>query len=299
MAVAGALASQPRALWRGQFGLAGRILTVDADDVASAHMLQAAYAHALEPRPRIPDHAASLRRLGDGRLHVRFDRRPLPAADARHATALLSAYYAAKEVFARFAAADPSHIAFYGSLIAVNGEAFLILGPTTIGKTLLALHLALQGAKFLGDETAVLDLGSTTIYALARKPALRESALPFLTPELRASTQAAEHAMETDRGRFWYALDALELGGIAPSADGYRLRAVCIIRDRSEEFSMRRIGLDDALPALMQRAYSRPSALTQIAALRRSLRHVAHYDVSLAEPERSAAALLEEVRACA
>jgi hypothetical protein len=261
-------------------------------------MLQAAYAPALEPRPRIPDHAASLRRLSDGRLHARFDRRPLPVADTRQATALLSAYYAAKEVFARFAAADATRIAFYGSLIAMNGEALLILGPTTIGKTLLAIHLALQGAKFLGDETAVLDLGSTTIYALARKPALRASALPYLTAELRAGARAAEHVMETDRGRFWYALDASELGGIAPSADGYRLRAVCILRDRSEAFSMRRIALDDALPALLQRAYSRPSQLTQIAALRRSLRYVVHYDISLAEPERSAAALLEEVRAC-
>lgn len=297
--MAGALAPQPRALWRGQFGLAGRILAVDADDVAVAHMLQAAYAPALEPRPRVPDHSASLRRLNDGRLNVRLDRRTVPVAHTHQATVLLSAYYAAKEVFARFAAAHPGKIAFYGSLIAVDGEAILILGPTTIGKTILALHLALQGAKFLGDETAVLDLGSSTIYGLARKPALRESALPYLTPEMHAGVQSAEHVMETDRGRFWYALDSSELCGIAPAVEGYRLRAVCIVRDRSETFAMHRIALDDALPALMQRAYSRPSQLTEVAALRRSMRHVAHYELSLAEPERSAAALLEEVRACA
>lgn len=294
----GALAPQPRSLWRGQFGLAGRVLAVDADDVAAAHMLQAAYAPALETRLRPADHSASLRRLGDGRLNVRFDRRTLPSAQTGQATGLLSAYYAAKEVFARFAAAHPSRIAFYGSLLEVDGEAVLLLGPTTIGKTVLALHLALQGAKFLGDETAVLDLGSATIYALARKPALRESALPHLAQELRDSVHGAEHMMETDRGRFWYALDASELGGIAPSADGYRLRAVCIIRDRGETFAMRRIALEDALPALMQRAYSRPSQLTELAALRRSMRYVAHYELTLAEPERSAAAVLQEVRAC-
>lgn len=296
--MAGALAPQPRALWRGQFGLAGRVLALDADDVAVAHILQTAYAPALESRHRAASHSASLRRLCDGRLNVRFDRCTISAGHLGQATALLSAYYAAKEIFARFAASHPAGIALYGSLVAVDGEAILILGPTTIGKTVLALHLALQGAKFLGDETTLLDLGSTTIYALARKPALRESAMPFLPPVLQQGAQHAEHVMETERGRFWYALDPAEICGIAPSASGYRLRAVCIVRDRAESFSMRRIDAGDALPGILQRAYARPSQLAQTASLRRSIRHVAHYDLSLAQPEQSAAALLEQVRSC-
>ena len=282
------------------FGLAGRILAVDVDDDAVAHILNTTYADARVQNGRAAHHAASVRRLSDGRLHVRFDRRTLAVGDPGAALPLLSAYYASKEVFARFAVAHPAGIAFYGALVEIAGAATLILGPTTIGKTLFALHLASQGARFLGDETAVLDLRSSTISALARKPSLREAALEFLpSDEMRARIAGAGQVLETDRGRFWYALGSDDLCGIAPSDRAFRLNSVCIIRERAHAFSMRRVELAQSLPAIMQRAYARPAQLAEIAGLRRAMRHVTQYEIALGDPRSSALAFLDEVRVCA
>jgi hypothetical protein len=282
------------------YGLAGRTLSVDVDDDAVAHILQTTYADASVQNGRAANHTASMRRLSDGRLHVRFDRRALAVGDPGASTPLLSAYYASKEVFARFAVAHPAGIGFYGALVESGGAATLILGPTTIGKTVFALHLACQGARFLGDETAVLDLRSGMVSALARKPALREPALAFLpSSEMRARVADAAHVLETDRGRFWYALNETDLCGIAPSSRAYPLGAVCIIRERARAFAFRRIDVADAMPALMQRAYARPAQLAELAGLRRAMRHVPQYEVALGEPHTSAIAFLNEVRACA
>jgi hypothetical protein len=284
---------------RGTFGLAGRTLAINADDDAVSHILDTTYANARVRTPRSVDHTATMNRLTDGRLHVRFDRRTLSIGDAGAAVPMLSAYYAAKEVFARFAAGQPGSIAFYGALVEIHGTAILILGPTTIGKTLFALHLAWQGAKFLGDETAVLDLRTVTIGALARKPALREPALVFLPAELRARIKAAVHVVHTDLGRMWYALSAEDLAGIAPCDHSYRLGAVCVIRERAHAFGLRRIELADALPALMQRAYARPSRLAELSGLRRAMRGVPQYEIALSDPLDSASRFLAQVPACA
>jgi hypothetical protein len=295
-----AVVAPPRPVQRETFGLAGRTLGIDVDDQAVAHILQTTYSCARVQNTRTVNHVASMRRLGDGRLHVRFDRRAVSVGEPAQPFPLLSAYYATKEVFARFAAAHPGCIAFYGALVAVNGAAVLILGPTTIGKTLFALHLASQGATFLGDETAVLDLRSGSICALARKPALREPALSLLpSDEMRARVAQANQVLDTDRGRFWYALGPQELCGVVPSDRSYRLAAVCVIRERAQTFALKHVDFEQALPAIMQRAYARPSQLTELSGLRRSMRRVTLHEIALADPQASAAAFLQEAGTCA
>ncbi len=116
---------------------------------------------------------------------------------------------------------------------------------------------------------------------------------------MRASITAADHVLETERGRMWYALRADQLGGVAPSDRAHRLGAVCIIRDRSADFAIRRVELNQSLPALMQRAYVRPSQLAQVSGLRRAMRGVPQYEISLADPQRSAGEFLREVQTCA
>lgn len=282
---------------RDFYGLAGRVLAVETDDEAAAQLLSAAYTPANSARPLHADHSAMLRRLPDGRLSAQFDRAAMALGQSHSSVPLLSAYYAAREVFARFAAAHPESIALYGCVVSIDGNGLLILGPTTIGKTVLALHLASQGAGLLGDETAVLDFRSATIAALARKPSLRESALAYLPHGLRTHIEQSANVMQTDRGRFWYAIDTRDSAGIAPSR-ALPLRAVCIVQDRAQSFSLHRTSYGQALPAMLQRAYARPARLAQLSALRRSMRHTAFFDLHLGDPEASAAALLREVCAC-
>lgn len=294
-----ATAPAHRSLERARFALAGRVLSISAEDEAICHILDTTYDDARAADGRAAHHHASIRRLSDGRLHARFDRKAIGVGEVAATAPLLSAYYAAKEIFARFAAAAPRSVAFYGAAVTVNGAVVLILGPTSIGKTLFALHLAWQGATFLGDETVVLDLRSGTASALAKKPSLREGALEFLpADELRERIACGDHALQTDRGKFWYALTPQQLAGIAPVDRAYPLGGVCLLRERSDAFSMRRVDGGELLPGLMQRAYRRPSQLAQISGLRRALRGVPQYEVTLGHPQHSARQFLAEHAAC-
>ena len=281
---------------RLRFKLGPATLALDVDDDAALEMLERVYApmHSADLRPA--QHSASLRRLTDGRLHARFARRPVSvppkAADER------LMYATAREIFARFAASVPHTAALYGAVTAVREGAMLLLGPAMIGKSLLALHLAHQGATFLGDETAMLSLRSSEAYAMPRRPSLRESALQYLPTAMRASVSAARYSFEGEFGRFWYALDEADLAGIAPSDRALPLAYVGILRNRAAEPAIRRIDTAAALPYIAQRAYARPSELHQMAALHKTLRKAQCLEITLGTPQETASAILREVGAC-
>jgi hypothetical protein len=293
-AVAGAATAASRA----SYAFGSHVLALDVDDPWAAQILQTTYGPLRLAAPRPAAHTAVVRRLAGDRLHVRFDRRTLMTGCAPTAVPLLSSYYVLREVFARFVSAQPSHIAFHGALSSIEGAGVLILGPASIGKTVLGIHLASCGARFLGDESAALDVRQGTARALARTPSLRESAFPYLPAALAARIAASPHSVQTERGRFWYALEAGHLNGIAGSDAPHRLAAVCVIRGRAEQSSVRRIDASAALPAIIQRAYTRPSQLLEISALKKALRHAAIFELDLGDPHDAAAALVEQVRAC-
>jgi hypothetical protein len=282
---------------RHSFRLGPAALSLDISDAAAIRVVDRVYGSMRCEPPRVHTQAAAIRRLADGRLHVRFGRRVISTAYAD--VSERAAYNAAREVFARFAASIEGTIAFYGAAIGVGDAGVMIVGPATIGKTLLALHAAHLGATFLGDETAMLTLRGSEIFAMQRRPSLRESALPWVpTNEIARALEASPNAFKSERGRFWYALDKDELGGIEPCERALKLRAVCVVRDRREVLQIRRMDLAAALPLIAQRAYARPSELNQLAALRKALRDVACLEITLGTPQDSAAGLLREVSAC-
>lgn len=279
------------------FRLAGSVLDLDVRDTAALELLQTAYAPLQCPAAGARVHA-SLQRLADGRLHVRYGRQTLRFANAADPVPLRAAYHAAREIFARFACERHDAIALYGTLCAVDNAAVLLLGPTTIGKTLLALHVAAAGAQFLGDETVLLSPKTAEAHAMPRRPSLRESALALLPqPSMREAVEASAAYFETDRGRFWYGLDALALG-IEPSERPLVLRAVCVLRERGDRAAVDRVDRDRGLKVLAQRAYVRPTSLAQIAALRAATRRAAFFEITLGAPDATSAALLHQVRAC-
>ena len=280
------------------FRLGRSVLELEVTDRAARGLIEGAYAPMLcEPvgsRTR-----ASLKRLPDGRLHVRYGRAPLAPANASDPVLLRGAYHAAREIFARFATEAPDTMAFYGALCALFGGAVLLLGPTASGKTLLALHLAHAGARFLGDETALLAPSSGEMRAMPRRPALREHDVEFLPSEpMRSAVAASESFFQTERGRFWYALDEQALCGIEPSAAAFPLRAVCVIRERGTSSAVRRLEKNDGLKQLAQRAYQRPSSLSEAGALQRATRRASFFELTLGDPQSAADLLISEVRAC-
>lgn len=280
------------------FRLGAATLSLEVADADALRLIEDAYAPMRCPAANARAHA-SLRRLSDGRMHVRYGRSALRPANAVDGVPLRAAYHAAREIFARFAC-EPAHtLALYGGLCAVDEEAVLLLGPTTVGKTLLALHLAAQGARFLGDDTALIAYEREEAYALPRRPSLRESALPLLPdPAMSIAVESSSSMFETDRGRFWYALDAQALCGIEPTDKRYPLRAICVLGRRCDTAAMRRLDTADAVKFVTQRAYARPTSLAQVAALRRALRHTAFFEMTLADLPYSAELLLREVRSC-
>lgn len=282
---------------RLRFKLGPATLALDVADGAGLEVLQRVYAPMRCADPRPCQHLASIRRLSDGRLHARFARRPV-AIPPRMASERLM-YSTSREIFARFAASVPQTLALYGAMVAIGDGAMLLLGPAMIGKSVLALHLAHQGATFLGDETAMLSLRSSEAYAMPRRPALRESALPHLPGlRMRESVAAAPHSFQGEFGRFWYALDECDLDGIAPSERALPLNYVCILRNRAQQPAIRRVDTAAALPHIAQRAYARPSELHQLAALHKTLRNALCLEITLGTPEETASAILREVGAC-
>lgn len=277
------------------FRLGSGNLVLDVADETAARVVDRVYGRMRFDGARSHSQSAVIRRLSDGRLHVRYGRRVVSTVQARQEQAEQAAYNAAREIFARFAASIDGTTAFYGAALGVNDAGVMIVGPATIGKTLLALHASHQGATFLGDETAMLDLRSSEVFAMPRRPAIRESALSLLPSEAMAAAVATSpDVFQTERGRFWYALDS-----IAPCERALKLRVVCIVRERRETMGVRRLDLAAAIPLIAQRAYARPSELNQVAALRKALRDVVCLEITLGTPQESAAGLLREVSACA
>ncbi|HLI97098.1 MAG TPA: hypothetical protein VKT72_13600, partial [Candidatus Baltobacteraceae bacterium] len=284
---------------RRTFGIGGASLSLEIADDAVLRMVEDAYALLLRDGGAARAHA-SIRRLFDGRLHVRYGRQTLRTASSMDPVPLRAAYHATREVFARFACEPLQTLAVYGALCAVDHGAVLLLGPTAIGKTVLAMHLAHAGAHFLGDDTTLISLARQEAYAVPRRPALRESALPLLPDSgIAQSVATSPGAFQTDRGRFWYALDAQALGGIEPSTRAYLLRAVCILGGRAANASMRSLDSSDAVKFVAPRAYARPTSLAQVGALRRVLRSVSCFEMTLGTPGESAELLLRGVRTCA
>lgn len=281
---------------RLRFKLGPATLALDVADGTALEVLERVYAPMRCADLRPHQHSASIQTLSDGRLHARFARRPVVIPPRTASERLM--YSTTREIFARFAASVPQTLALYGAMIAVRNSSMLLLGPAMIGKSVLALHLAHQGATFLGDETAMLSLRGPEAYAMPRRPALRESAVAHLPDRMRDSVATAPHSFEGDFGRFWYALDERDLAGIAPSDRAFPLEYVCILRNRAQEPAIRRLDTAAAVPHIAQRAYARPSELHQLSALHKTLRKVRCLEITLGTPEETASAILREVGAC-
>ena len=285
----GALGTQ--AAQRLGFRVGPSSLLVESGDAAATEMLERAYGGVRPLDDRAPMHRASLTRTADGRLLVRFDRRMLSAGVADGSEPLVGAYYALRELFAHFSASGANLTGLYGTVVAQHGRGLLLLGPTRIGKTVLALHLVDRGAAFLGEESTMLDLRSSTLWPIARRPALREGAIEWIPASMRDGVQRAASCL-TARGRFWYALNGDALG-FDVASQSVPLTTVAIVRARAEAPALRRIDVAAAFPQIAARAYARPTELAAESALRRALRHTTCFELTLGQPEETAQLLAE------
>jgi len=210
-----------------------------------------------------------------------------------------AAFFALRDTFAEFAAHTPGCLALYAACVAMHDEATLILGPPAIGKTLLALNLHSIGARFLGDELALLNPRDGTIRTVERAPAMREPGLPYLLDsDLRERVAACSCAYYTERGRFWYALGAQTLG-FACDARLHRLQAVCVITGRAHRAAIQTLSSHAALGAVAKRIHGVDRGLAKMGSLYGILREVKCFELTIGEPRETAAFLLESMSKCA
>jgi hypothetical protein len=208
------------------------------------------------------------------------------------------AFYAVRDTFAQFAAREPSSLALYAASIALNHAGVLLLGETCIGKTLLTLNLAYNGAQFLGDETALLDSRTGSISALPRRVSLREPGLKYLLDEAAAPRVAAcTRAYHTPNGRLWYALDEATLG-VRRVSNAYPLRAILLLDERAAEPAIEQIPMWQLLPAVSRRVHGDGASVARVANLYTRLRNVRGFRVRLGSPRQTTDLVLETLRHC-
>jgi hypothetical protein len=111
-------------------------------------------------------------------------------------------------LYDRAIAALPDHIRIIAAYGARAGNGFLMAGPAGSGKTVLAIHLLLDGFEITGDMLVLLR--DTHAIPFPRKFYLREEGVPLL-PRLASRSKFAAAARNPQTGRV-IALDPLEFG---------------------------------------------------------------------------------------
>lgn len=285
----GPLTSAPPA-FRCGFTFAGMHLSAAITDAWSERLFIRACRPMLDnAAPQIDAHVTrdergelELRAYGE---RLRYDTGRLGAFGAAHR--------ALHDCFSRFAAADPRALPLYGAFLAIGGLGVALLGPSTAGKSVLSLHAAMLGARFLGDELLLFYPGSGFGRALPRLPALREPALNFLPAAMRYAVERSGNAAHLPAGRFWYALEAQHLLGIAPDAAPHPLHAVVFLIRTPGKPRLFALQPHDLLSRICERAYRRPGSLRELALLRASLANVRAYELHLGEPAVAARLLTD------
>jgi hypothetical protein len=207
-----------------------------------------------------------------------------------------AAFRSTRDLFARLAENAAPGGAFYGGCGAFGRSAFALFGASTVGKTILLLHLANIGAHFLGDETFALDEAGM-VRAMPRLPALREPGVALLPrQELRYAVLRAPYCEVLPNGRLWFALRAEDLLGITPDPRPCELRAVIFLERGIGHPRVDEVTPTQGLAAATQRLYRKPRDLAEIARLRRTLRDVRAYRLLLGPPARTAELLAEHLQ---
>lgn len=276
------------------YAFRGRTLSFDAapDIMAFA---EAAFGAMRLPAESAANHRASVRKDDGAGIVFDGEERRTPAHRADEA-----AFYATRDIFARFAAVDPTSWAAYGAAVRIGRKSVVLLGPSTAGKTVLVLHVVARGAQLYGDETFVVDRRDGSIEGMPRRLLLREASLPYFPNErMRDVCRRSTHALETTQGRLWYAIDPSELFERNVTAGPAPLGAIVLISRKDGTTSLEEAHAKIGLMELTRRLYRRPADLAEIAAFTRVCGDVPTYRISAADPGAAAALLHDRLSACA
>ncbi len=131
------------------------------------------------------------------------------------------------------------HVALHATTVARGGGGLLVAGPSTFGKTTLAVHLARRGFALLSDDVTFLDRRSGRAIPFPRAVHLRAGTRRTLPEEdLESASRAAEDTSLEE----W----TLPPGGwLRVASEPAPIRTVAILRPREDGAGVRRFPLYD------------------------------------------------------
>ena len=208
-----------------------------------------------------------------------------------------SAFYGTRELFARLLCTHPERRAIYSAAIETDAGAVVLIGRSTIGKTVLALHATALGARLYSDETVLLDRRDGRINGVGRRLMVREPALPLLPNDAmrRACLESAD-VYVAKRSRLFYALDPSALFGRNVDAlPALPAAVVCIDDERTSHSVLERISPALAAAELAKRSYGPSKDLAEVATLGMLLARARSFRLRLGSPDEAARMILEAV----
>jgi hypothetical protein len=196
-----------------------------------------------------------------------------------------AAFYGTRAIFNRLLAGDGEVLAFYGAALALGPAAVAIIGPSTIGKTMLVLHTIALGARLYGDETVFVERTGAITGALRRRLMIREPGLALLPNDrMRKTCLADPNVYAMPQGRLWYAIDPEQMCGDGVYADPAPLAAiVCIDGERGARSILETIPTALAVREIAKRRHNAYD-LAGIASMHAILRGVAAFRLRLGPP---------------
>lgn len=275
------------------FAFRNRTLSLEGHEEA-VRFAAAAFRELAAPAPaKVNQHAQVW--LRDEGARVVFDGTEIgiecPEDDSEKST---SAFYATRDVFARFAASDPSVWAVYGAAVRCGAQALFICGPTTAGKSILATHLLARGAQFYGDEIVVIDRATGYTGGMRRGMMIRERGLAWLPSDaMRARCSASPDLIRTPTGCLWYAVEPDALAGRSTAAEPAPLGGVVILSgERVEVSALERVPPTVAALEVARYLYLPAGELSELGALSTLLARVPAYRLRLGPPRDAAAMVM-------
>jgi hypothetical protein len=272
-----------------------RTLRIETDDERAAAYVRAAYGSVLVAEPALATDRAVLATAPDA-SHASFDGVVLPRTGAGSGVnPWQSDAYVVDQFVWLAIARDPDWISVYGCAVVVDGRAVLLVGPTRVGKTTLAVALSRLGARVLGDEMILIHRRDRTVDAIDRRLSIRWGADdPLDDPALCERIRAGATTLRTGRAGA-LAVDRRLFGEVTRRSE---LAATFIVARGDGGLGVVPTSVNRTALRIASFVGAGAKTLADVADIAGVLAHGRCFSLTLGDPNASARAVVEALRAC-
>jgi hypothetical protein len=277
-----------------------RRLVIATDEPEILEYLRSAYRRVSVAFPG-PDDVEAVDRgeilAHNGAFWLTFNGAPVPFPDGLPKTPFRRAFYGSSKLMrASFRRTSGWH-SIYAAALRVRDKAVIVLAPSGIGKTTLALELMARGAGFLSDEFVFVRKADNLVRGLPRAMLIRERTLAlFDNPTLRAVCEASSPRMPYG-DRVWDNIDPGDVFGEEVFAEPAPLALVVVLeRRQADGATVEEMPSAVAAADLCARLNAEMSAFDRLADAALLLSGIPCYRIAASKPRCAADALVDLIR---